>query len=294
MKILSIIIPHYNSKTSLFRLLESIEWNNQTEVIVVDDNSSKSEFDINELKMKFPNGIFLKNYKNKGAGGARNCGIESSNGAYLMFADSDDFLNENYFEVFKNNLKSDVDIYYFYPTSYNEKMDSVGKRHEIYLTRLKEFEISQKKEILFRFYVPWSKIFRKNFILENNILFDEVIASNDVMFSLKTAYYSSKSEIIPHEIYVVTESPNSLTNTPTQKNLNSRYNVAKRFNEFLKAKGFEDQLTPMAPHIHSFLKHVSIISGIKILFKSLKENQPIFLGFKHFFAVFRHLSKINK
>ena len=94
MKTLSIIIPHYNTKSLLFRLLDSIKWNNDTEVIVIDDNSSESEFDINELKLKYPSGKFLTNYRNKGAGGARNCGIEKSTGKYLMFADSDDFMKK--------------------------------------------------------------------------------------------------------------------------------------------------------------------------------------------------------
>ena len=42
MKTLSIIIPHCNTKSLLFRLLDSIKWNNDTEVIVIDDNSSES------------------------------------------------------------------------------------------------------------------------------------------------------------------------------------------------------------------------------------------------------------
>lgn len=289
MKTLSIIIPHYNTKSLLFRLLDSIKWNNDTEVIVIDDNSSESEFDINELKLKYPSGKFLTNYRNKGAGGARNCGIEKSTGKYLMFADSDDFMKKNYFELFNANKSKDVDIYYFYPTSHNEETGQLGTRHITYLNRLKEFEVKKRKEILYRFFVPWSKVFKKDFIIRNNILFDEVPASNDVMFSLKTSFYSKKVLVIPKEIYVVTESNNSLTNTPTLKNLNSRYNVAIRFNEFLLSKGLSNHLTPMAPHIHSFFKHIGIMQGIKVFFKSLQKKQPIFLGFKHFIKSLRHL-----
>lgn len=289
MKKLSIIIPNYNSKITLLRLLESIEWNDETEVIVVDDNSSKSQFDIKEMRLLFPNGIFIKNYRKKGAGGARNCGIDIANGTFLMFVDSDDFLTPNYFKILRNSLIDDLDIFYFYPTSRNEKTHKKGNRHKIYLDRLKEYEITLRREILFRIYVPWSKVFNKQFIHNNNINFEEVPASNDVMFSLKTAFYAKKVRVINQEIYVTTETPNSLTNTPSLKNLESRFHVAIRFNKFLKANGYLRELTPMAPHIHSFFKHVGLTSAIKILFISLKQNQPIFLGIKHFSSIFRHL-----
>lgn len=289
MKLLSIIIPHYNSKSSLFRLLNSIDWNSETEVIVIDDNSLESEFNLKEFEIKYPQAIFLKNYKGKGAGGARNCGIEKSTGFYLMFADSDDYLLENYYETIKNNLNDEVEIYYFYPTSHNEERNELGKRHEVYVKRLKEYEACKKREILYRFYVPWSKIIRKDFILHNNLSFEEVPASNDVMFSLKTIFFSSNIKIIPNEIYVVTESQNSLTKTPTFKNLNSRFEVAIRFNEFLKGKGFKDELTSMAPHIHSFMKHIGLVAGIRILIISIKKKQPVFKNIHHFLSIFRHI-----
>ena len=146
MKILSIIIPHYNSRISLFRLLDSIEWNKLTEVIVVDDNSSSSEFNLIELQKKYPEAKFLINHKGKGAGGARNCGIEKSTGKFLMFADSDDFLLKNYFKTFKDSMREEIEIYYFYPTSYNEVTKKLGTRHLDYLERLLEFEKNCKKQ----------------------------------------------------------------------------------------------------------------------------------------------------
>ena len=107
------------------------------------------------------------------------------------------------------------------------------------------------------------------------------------MFSLKH-HFTQKVLVIPKEIYVVTESNNSLTNTPTLKNLNSRYNVAIRFNEFLLSKGLSNHLTPMALTFTVF-KHIGIMQGIKVFFKSLQKKQPIFLGFKHFIKSLRHL-----
>src|SRR5690554_1611631 len=92
--IYSIIIPTYNSKTALLRLLSSIPTNNEKiEVIVVDDNSLDQN-EIQRVCYSFRDKFTIKtifNNINRGAGYCRNQGISNSVGKYLIFADSDDF-----------------------------------------------------------------------------------------------------------------------------------------------------------------------------------------------------------
>lgn len=94
----SIIIPNYNKAEYIEQCLSSIY--NQTldkthyEVIFIDDGSSDNSIEI--VKKFFNNNNLTILYTNrKGAGGARNKGIDNSKGDYLIFLDSDDYLNND-------------------------------------------------------------------------------------------------------------------------------------------------------------------------------------------------------
>lgn len=83
-------------------------------------------------------------------------------------------------------------------------------------------------DIRYGFYVPWSKVYRLKFLIENDINFDEVIASNDVMFSLKAGYLARDIEISDEIIYTVTRGRGSLTVNKSIEVLSSRYEVELR------------------------------------------------------------------
>lgn len=90
----SIIVPVYNAEAYLERCVESIE--KQTykyfELILVDDGSADASGKLcDDLKNKY-NNITVIHQKNSGASAARNCGIESASGKFVIFCDSDDYL----------------------------------------------------------------------------------------------------------------------------------------------------------------------------------------------------------
>ena len=116
MKKVSVIVPVYNVEDYIEECLESLV--NQTlediEIIVVNDGSpDNSQKIIDKYVEKYPNKIksFIK--ENGGQGSARNLGIENSNGEYLSFVDSDDWLDkcalEKMYYIAKNN-DSDIVI----------------------------------------------------------------------------------------------------------------------------------------------------------------------------------------
>lgn len=86
----SIIIPHKNLLDLLIRCLESIPKRNDIQVIVVDDNSVNQTAIQNEIsKIEDIKIDFVACSKSKGAGGARNVGLQMALGSYLLFADAD-------------------------------------------------------------------------------------------------------------------------------------------------------------------------------------------------------------
>ena len=92
----SVIIPHYNSAKRLIRLLNTLEDSEDIEIIVIDDKSTETLYDLEQQILKRDNTIILNNSsENKGAGVSRNIGLEAATGDWLLFADADDYFLEN-------------------------------------------------------------------------------------------------------------------------------------------------------------------------------------------------------
>ena len=90
-KEISIIIPHYNSTEMVRKLIDSIPVDNRIQTIIVDDNSSEDLFELEQYLSQLPNDKKVELYKNntgvKGAGSARNVGLDHAEGKWLLFAD---------------------------------------------------------------------------------------------------------------------------------------------------------------------------------------------------------------
>lgn len=111
--LISIIIPFFNTELYIERCVNSVI--NQTyahlEIILVNDGSTDQSLDIAEKLQKKDKRICIINQENSGASIARNRGIDASNGDYIMFVDSDDWIDENMVESLYNDITShDADI----------------------------------------------------------------------------------------------------------------------------------------------------------------------------------------
>jgi len=183
-KLVSIIIPAYNSSKFINKALDSIK--NQTytnwEAIVVDDCSSDNTQEIiNNFVLKDNRFIYIRLNKRSGAAIARNNAIKISNGSYIAFLDSDDiwtidklFLQVSYME--KNNLlftctsydkvsengeKLNIIVNYKDKASYNDLLkNSPGNSTVVYnADKLGKFEIIDIKKR--NDYVLWLQIIKR-------------------------------------------------------------------------------------------------------------------------------------
>ena len=103
----SIIIPVYNSSNYITRCLESIQ--KQTfanfECIIIDDGSTDNSLSIcNEYNKSDPRFIII-HQENKGVSAARNTGLNAATGDYIVFVDSDDFIELNLLQELKDNIQ---------------------------------------------------------------------------------------------------------------------------------------------------------------------------------------------
>ncbi len=200
MKKVSIIVPVYNVEKYLRRCLDSLM--NQTlsdiEVIVVNDASPDRSADImREYEEKYPDRmicVFL--HKNVKQGGARNVGIRKSTGEYIMFVDSDDWVDTTICEKMYQAAKqedSDIvfcDVVRVFEDSGKEKyIMETGKEIEGDLT------LEKKKELLTMKAYPFAKLLRKDIITANELFFAEGIQYEDqinVPFFFLYAKHASK------------------------------------------------------------------------------------------------------
>ncbi len=108
----SLIVPVYNVENYLDKCLNSIFLNNYKdyEVIIVNDGSTdNSEKIINEYVSKYSNIVYIKQ-KNKGLSSARNAGVKKAKGDYILFIDSDDYIEKDLLNTLNKNLTDSPDI----------------------------------------------------------------------------------------------------------------------------------------------------------------------------------------
>lgn len=237
---LSVVIAHYNDSYRLKRLLHSIPYDKDIEVIVVDDSSDVNhKVEINKLKKLYNKYIFVENKNSKGPGGARNFGIEISSKEYITIADSDDYFTENAFDILAEYTENseNTDLVIFPPNSFSENGQAArGKNNIRRINRyLKNKSRKNYIKLLTKLTGTPSKLYRKDIISKYFIQYGDNLVSEDVVFI--TVYVSKvkEAEIDNREIYTVVSTGESLmTKNQTTEKLNAHIETAIWAKTYLK------------------------------------------------------------
>lgn len=233
----SIVIPHKNNASLLLRLLESIPQLETIEVLIVDDQSSKKELDLLASIQMPSNAKIIFVDKSGYAGRARNIGLNAASGDWVLFADADDFFSEHFYSYLTPYLtRDDLDIIYFNVSSVNES-GGESYRHVPYRDLVLSYLSGRGIgcDIRYRFTPPWGKLFKREFLVDADIKFEEIPASNDIFFSIKAGHLAGQIEVDGNTLYNIVQRTGSITNTISMKNLESKFSAALRVNQFLRA-----------------------------------------------------------
>ena len=240
----TIIIPHKNIPDLLQRGLDSIPVRDDVQVIVVDDNSDVSKVDYDHFpQWKGKNYEFYLTKEGKGAGYARNVGLEHARGKWLVFLDADDFLLPEASSVFDEEIDTEVDIVFFRPkVVFNDNLDLASKRGgSEYIQFVENYlETGDEIELRTRWHSPLSKFIKTSLVFENNIRFEETKYSNDIWFSTLTGCKAKEVAARDTCYYVCTERPGSLTSNFCKKEgeLEIRSSAFFRAQQVVKDSGF--------------------------------------------------------
>lgn len=273
----SVIIPHRDSIQYLPKLLGSIPVSKQIEIILVDNSPTPIQQDQIPTDREF---TLLYSSPSRGAGGARNEGIDHAHGKWLLFADADDFFTDDAFETFYRHIDSQAEMIYFSMDSIFQNNGQHSVRGEQFTKLVQDYLNGQINEYELRlgYSSPCAKMVSHSMVKEHAIRYDEVIAGNDKYFSMLCGYYAQKIEADDVFVYVATATSGSLTQRSEFKVLYSRLHVNLRYNQFLRQHNLSKYQSSIMNWLILSLK-VRPSSFPKLIWLLLKFRQSPFIGF---------------
>ena len=100
----SVIVPVYNAAHTIERCVDSIaaSGGEDVQIILIEDCSKDNSREVcQQLAQKYETVLFLYNMRNQGVSHTRNRGLEAATGDYLLFVDSDDWVDPDYASAFR-------------------------------------------------------------------------------------------------------------------------------------------------------------------------------------------------
>lgn len=238
MSLVSIVVPIYNSEKYLKRCLDSLV--NQTyhniEILLIDDGSTDSSAQICNAYEKNDGRITVFHNDNHGVSYSRNFGIDRSNGMYLLFVDSDDYIESNYVETLVNaiqNEKSELAI-----CGIREILDDKIRIRRPRATVTGSLDDDYWGMIDF-LCVPFSKIYLRNIVVQNHIKFPlELNYAEDEVFNFTYYQYVKNYAFIDEPLYVYDHHKNSLSD---RGNLRKKRKIYSYVHKMKLEKSFLDR-----------------------------------------------------
>ena len=206
----SIIIPFYNVEGCIMRCIESVgrqTWHN-LEALLIDDCSKDDSRKLIENFISHYEGdvqfrIVTQDH-NQGQSVARNQGLKEATGDYIYFLDSDDYISDDCIETLCNELKRHSDL--------QMVIGNYEIKGPLYLAsfmmqqRVYESDEIISEQLHFNIYtMPWNKLIKREFLIQNDLFFQPDIIHEDNLWSFCTAFCYDKISVVlkPTYYYVI-------------------------------------------------------------------------------------------
>lgn len=236
----SIIVPVYNVEKYISKCLDSIE--NQTfrdfEAIIINDGTKDDSQKIIDKYVKRCPTIFKSYIKeNGGLSDARNYGIDRASGEYIIFVDSDDWIDIDLLEKLNSKIEehSNITIIRIPKKTINEEGNEIDKeiQKEDVLSGEEAFILLRRKHICIE--TSWSYCINKDFWINNNYKFPKEKLHEDFAIMLTVVLKAEKIAFITDSYYNYLVRENSIITNKNYKNeLKKALHVLEHYDNICK------------------------------------------------------------
>lgn len=187
--LLSIIVPIYNVEKYLHRCIESIVNQNMNdyELLLIDDCSTDASLNVAKQYGHLSNIKIIEKRKNSGLSDTRNIGLKEAVGRYVLFLDSDDYIEENSLQNIQNIIYAqnspDVVYFGFFEEDANrveKKFGYVSSQNHLY-SGLEFAKSELRKRNLYA--AACFGIYKRDFLIQNNLFFKVGIYHEDELWT---------------------------------------------------------------------------------------------------------------
>ena len=257
----SVIIPVYNAESTLRRCLDSLinQQSTDYELIVINDGSTDgSEAICREYANMYPQiRYFMK--ENGGLSSARNMGLEQARGDYIMFVDSDDWMDKDACSRAINiamNCGADIVIW-----SYVREYSGESFPMELFNGKDETWHDSQTREVFRRLIglvneelmspqkidnlvTVWGKLYRRMLLEGKQFIDNKLIGSEDLLFNVPVFYEANCISYIATPMYhYQKENDISITHHYPDELLLRYTELHKRIRKFIDEKELPEEYT---------------------------------------------------
>ena len=249
-KKISIILPCYNVEPYLDRCFNSLK--NQTlgfenmELIFVNDASTDGTLDkLTALEAQYPDNIIVIHFaENRRQGTARNVALEYASAPYIGYVDADDWVDVSMFEKMINAIEQyDCD---FVECRWSLARDEAHKSPVKKLGKPGYLDLSKpsvKSEFIgtqIGLTALWNKVFKKSFLIENDIFCPEQIRYEDIFFCYLAFLYAKSYYRIDEALYYYFVNPNGTVQRRSQEYQFDKMDIALGFLNACNERGLTD------------------------------------------------------
>lgn len=200
---ISVIIPVYNDEEFIDECIQSIKEQiyDNWEIIIIDDGSTDSTYPKVDAWAKRDMRIKVLRQENQGSGPARNRGIKAAVGEYIAFLDGDDFWQNTYAlkKIMDALKKQDCDVIGTFYCCFKDGRFEKIPRHRKYFTLGEEagkwIDFKDEQDC----YHFCSYLYRRSFLVENNIVFPPYRRFQDPPFLAEVLGKVKKYYVLPIE-----------------------------------------------------------------------------------------------
>lgn len=226
MKKISIIIPVYNSEKYIESCIESLikQTYKEIEIILVNDGSTDNSQIICEKYVQLDKRIILINQLNGGVSEARNVGILHAKGDYIMFVDSDDYVDKT---ICEKLISEEADLVFCrYYNALNNNRQSIQIPELRKIKKISDID-SESFEILYNnliFNPPFCKLYKRELITE--LFRNGLNLGEDIIFNFDYIKNCSSLRFVDEALYYYQiENDSSLSRKFDLKRIEKLYNV---------------------------------------------------------------------